>query len=178
MDPKQKEIWDRMVREANEKKKIQTSTIQSIKAKAKILNVNTVSSTVKPSQWVNFGWLLFAIFGCVLVIPVIIWICRVIIISCWSYHFGEKMVMERKGVFSVETVQVQYFRIKSIRVLEPFFQRLVGLSTVEVRTSEPFRPYLIIYGVKNGNAIKNVLTEKAEYWRDKMGVKETDFHNF
>jgi uncharacterized membrane protein YdbT with pleckstrin-like domain len=174
MDTRQKEIWDRMVREANKKKAPMNTTIKPIK----VARPNVRFTTIKPSQWVNFGWFLFAIVGCVLVIPVIIWICRIFIITCWSYQFEEKTITERKGVFSVETVQIQYFRIKSVRVLEPFFQRLVGLSTIEVITSEPFRPYLVIYGVRNGNAIKKTLLDQATYWRDKMGVKETDFHNF
>ena len=139
-----------------------------------------MKKTLKPSQWVNFGWLLFAIAGCILVIPVIIWICRVFIISCWSYRFDEDTdtIVERKGVFSVETVEIHYFRIKSIRLQQPFFQRLVGLSTIEVITSEPYKPYLEIYGIRDGAKYVKYLKETATYWRNVKGVKETDFHSF
>lgn len=172
----QKEIWDRMVREANGKKS------QPLPQSKVVYNTSvTVKSSefvIKPSQWSNFGYFLFAIIGCILVFPIIIWIANVLIVSCWSYRFSEKTITEKKGVFSVDTVQIQYFRIKSIKVLQPFWLRLVGLSTVEIITSEPFRPYLRLYAIRNGNEMKQFLSQKAELWREKMGVKETDFHSF
>jgi hypothetical protein len=145
--------------------------------------------TIKPSQWVNFIWLLLAIGGGIgigitgnylFLIPIFLWFGNYLKIACWKYTFDENTdtIIERKGVFSVETVEIHYFRIKSIQVREPFFQRIVGLSTIDVITSEPFRPYLRFYAIHGGSVWATYLKGMASYWRDIKGVKETDFHNF
>jgi uncharacterized membrane protein YdbT with pleckstrin-like domain len=146
-------------------------------------------TTIKPSQWVNFIWLLVAIaggYGMIItesplfIIPTLIWICKAIVIACWKYRFNEDTdtIVERKGVFSVETVEIHYFRIKSIQRKEPFFQRIVGLSTINIITSEPYRKHLQLYAISNGEAWVQYLKDASTYWRNVRGVHETDFHNF
>lgn len=148
-----------------------------------------MKKTLKPSQWVNFIWLLLAVAGGVGIgitespfmgLPILIWVCRFFVIACWKYQFDENSdtIVERKGVFSVETIEIHYFRIKSIRLYEPFFQRLVGLSTVEIITSEPYKPLLRLYAIRGGSKYVKYIKECATYWRKKKGVRETDFHNF
>jgi uncharacterized membrane protein YdbT with pleckstrin-like domain len=148
-----------------------------------------MTKTLKPSQWVNIIWFLLAMAGGYEIIdtesylfgiPIIIWIWRFAVIECWRYTFDEnsETIVERKGVLSTTTVEIQYFRIKSIRILKPFFLRIFGLSTVEVITSEPFMPYLRLYAITNGDSWAKYIKEMAAYWRRQKGVKETDFHNF
>jgi membrane protein YdbS with pleckstrin-like domain len=179
---KQKVIWDELVRKAKEEKKYGTGNRmldkEMLKNPAVIENTDKILSTTKPSQWINFGWFLFAILGCWLVIPILIWLWQTLVVANWSYRFGEKTITERKGVFSVAIVEVNYFRVKSIKVDNPFFYRLVGLSTVSIITSEPFRPYLKLVAVGNGEGLRKFIKDRAIYWRQKMGVKETDFHDF
>ena len=148
-----------------------------------------VNVTIGPSQWVNILWFLLAAGSGIelaetqnilFVIPIIIWLWKYLAIECWQYHMNEdtETLLERKGVFSVQKVEIQYFRIKSIRILKPFFMRLFGLSIVEVITSEPFKPYLRLYAIPNGEYWAQYLKEMAKYWRLQKGVKETDFHRF
>jgi uncharacterized membrane protein YdbT with pleckstrin-like domain len=145
--------------------------------------------TFTPSQWVNIFWLLLAIagswqFGSTLIfwylIPVVLWIWKFAVIECWKFSVDEDTdtIIETKGVFSQTKVEIQYFRIKSIKVLKPFYLRIFGLSTVEVVTSEPFQPYLRLYAVEHGEEWATFLKEMAVYWREVKGVKETDFHSF
>jgi uncharacterized membrane protein YdbT with pleckstrin-like domain len=148
--------------------------------------------TMKPSQWVSTGWIILSLIAItvsvVSSIPFISiisgvfaigWVCNRILISCWKYDFNERTVSERKGVFNVHTREIHYFRIKSIRVEEPLFFRMFGLCTYNVITSDPLIPILRIYAIEdNGTYIRDYLKKKAIYWRNEMGVKETDFHNF
>jgi len=145
--------------------------------------------TIKPSQWVNIIWFLLAVAGGIGIgatenflygIPILIWFWRFLVINCWMYKFDEDSdtIVQRKGVFSVRTVEIHYFRFKSIQLSEPFLQRLVGLSTVYIITSEPFQPYLKLYAIYDGPAWVKYVKEMSVYWRDIKGVKETDFHSF
>lgn len=149
--------------------------------------------TITPSQFVNIGWFAllvltfmlmeefrttFILFFLIGIGLICIW--KFLYIECWRYTFDDELgvVMQKKGVFSVEIIEVQYFRIKSVRVWRPFLYRLVGLSTIEIITSEPFVPYLTIYAVNDGEKLAARLKELAKIWRRKNKVKESDFHMF
>jgi membrane protein YdbS with pleckstrin-like domain len=101
-----------------------------------------------------------------------------LIITCWRYDFNERTISERKGVFNVSTREIHYFRIKSIRVEEPFLYRFVGLKTYNLVTSDPLIPIFRIYAISDDGSLRDYLKKKATYWRKEMGVKETDFHSF
>jgi len=62
--------------------------------------------------------------------------------------------------------------------MKPLWQRIFGLSTVQIITSEPFKPFLTVYAISNGEEIARHCKEMAVYWRQQKGVKETDFHHF
>jgi uncharacterized membrane protein YdbT with pleckstrin-like domain len=158
-----------------------------------------VSVTLKPSQWVNFPWFLIAVasgyllfttgmneyddianINWIFVIPIVWWFWKYLTIACWSFEMDEdsETIVEKKGVFSRSIVEVQYFRLKSIRVWKPFFLRIFGLSSVQIITSEPFKPALLIYAIYDGEGWAHYCKEMARYWRIQKGVKETDFHAF
>lgn len=145
--------------------------------------------TFTPSQWVNIGWLMLAMAGAsavasggswIFAATIVWWLWKFAVIGCWQFRISEdtSTIVERKGVFSVEIVEIQYFRIKSIQVRKPFLMRLVGISIIDVITSEPYRPYLCFYAVHNGKELTRFLYEMTDYWREKRGVRESDFHHF
>jgi len=164
--------------------------------------MSKINVLLKPSQWVNLPWLLCAIVSAYLlfitagideygniipsqinwlfVIPIIWWFWKYLTISCWSFYMNEDSatIIEKKGVFSVTNVEIQYFRIKSVQVWKPFLLRIFGLSSVQIITSEPFKPFLLLYAITNGEGWAHYCREMANYWRNKKGVKETDFHSF
>jgi len=142
---------------------------------------------IQPSQLVNIWWLLLTFLVIVLVlnseapfwpivIPGFIWFCKWLIVKCWSFQFHEKTIAERKGVFSVLTREIHYFRVKSIRHEEPFFLRIFGLSNVVLITSDPLIPVLRLYGVQHGKQVKNEIKELISIWRRERTVKEQDIH--
>ena len=152
----------------------------------KHLGSDNLLFTERPSQWVTVGWILLA-FGIVFFgkatailsgILTIIWLIHRLIISCWRYDFHEKTITEQKGVFTITKQEIHYFRIKSIRVVQPFLYRFVGLITYHIITSDPLIPVFTLYAVEDDGTLRTMLKEKATYWRKEMGVKETDFHDF
>ncbi len=72
---------------------------------------------------------------------------------------------------------VQYFRIKSVMVDEPFWMRLLGLSIVKVITSEQFKQEIIFQAVGNGEGIQSFLQENARIERMNMGIRDFDVFN-
>ena len=148
-----------------------------------------VADVITPSQWVNTGWFLLGFAGVLTAVytecwlfatPIVWWLWKFAVIECWQFRFDDstEAIAERKGVFSVQTAEANWFRVKSVQVRKPFLMRLVGISIVDVITSEPFRPYLCLYGIRQGEAWARYIREMAAYHRKQKGVRETDFHHF
>lgn len=152
--------------------------------------MDPVLFTMKPSQWAIPGWVCLGVAGigwiilCLAsggpwwigVIPIILWISNAIVLFCWSYEFRENTIGQIKGVFSQESVEIHYFRIKSVRLEEPFHLRVFGLSDVVVITSDPLLPFFRIHATGNGNNLTEWLKNAAQVERSNKGVKENDLH--
>ena len=154
-----------------------------------------------PSQWVNAFWIWLIIFCAagiifgamfhskmspiIWMIPIPLCLWKIVEIACWSYELdlNGETIIHKKGVLSQEIIEIHYFRIKSVRISKPISLRMFGLANVTVLTSEPFMPILKFYainenGVPTPEALNEFLLESARNWRNKKGVKETDFHSF
>lgn len=153
---------------------------------ARLDDTDALVGIIKPSQLVNIGWLLLFL-GSVAIgvyfqmywmgtISGIIWFSKWLIVKCWSFRFHEKTIAERKGVFSVITKEIHYFRVKSVRWHQPFWLRIFGLSNVVLVTSDPLIPILRIYGVRNGNDLVKSVKEEVSRWRRERTVNEHDIH--
>lgn len=98
-------------------------------------------------------------------------------IKTWKYILYTDRIVERKGVFDVTETEMQYFRIKSIMSVEPLWFRFLGLSIINVKSSESYKPVFVLHAVKNKKAIEKFLRTSARDWRNKMGVREHDINN-
>ena len=154
----------------------------------KIIDSDTdeIQFIIKPSQLVNIGWVLLFLGGIILSFKFqnpwlcvgsgVLWFAKWLIIKCWSFDFHEKTIAERKGVFSILTREIHFFRIKSVRFEQPFFLRIFGLSNVILVTSDPLIPILRLYAVQGGENIKEYIKEQVSIWRRERTVKEQDIH--
>lgn len=142
---------------------------------------------MKPSQLVNIGWLLLfltslsaaAFWGYSYLWCIgsgVLWFAKWLIIQCWSFRFNEKTIAQRKGVFSVITKEIHYFRVKSVRWHQPFWLRIFGLSNVVLITSDPLIPILKVYAIRQGEDLMNTIKEEVSIWRSERTVKEQDIH--
>ena len=137
---------------------------------------------IKPSQWVNIIWLTVTISSAFFIylwalIPGVIWLWKWMVISCWEFRFHERTIAEKKGVFSVSRREIHYFRIKSVRVEEPFLYRFIGLCSIDIITSDPMIPVLRIYAIGNMENIRNYVKDMTTHWRKMNGIREYDLHS-
>jgi len=95
----------------------------------------------------------------------------------WDYEFHDQTIVERKGIFSVSYREVHYARIKSIMVDQPFVLRIVGLSNITIKSSDPDIPVLELKAISHGLKIKEMLSQKVYDWRKAEGIKEFDMYS-
>lgn len=146
------------------------------------MNSNEHVVTIKPSQWINVGWFILPIVAAVIYLPLggislIAAIYKYYEVDTWKYDLNLRTIQEKKGVFNVNTEEIQYYRIKSIMVEEPLWMRFFGLSIVRIVSSEQYKPHLVLYAVKQGEYIKNLLSEHAYEWRKELGIRDYDIFN-
>ena len=73
------------------------------------------------------------------------------------------------------TEELELFRVKDIRLDQPFWLRLVGLSNIILVTSDKTSSKYIIPAIKNGTKIREEIRAAVDQRRDEKGVRETDF---
>ena len=92
-----------------------------------------------------------------------------------KYEISEERIIETTGVFSRSTDETELYRVKDIRLEEPFFLRMFGLSTILLVTSDKTSPIIALSGVKEGNNLRKTLRDAVEVRRELKGVRERDF---
>jgi uncharacterized membrane protein YdbT with pleckstrin-like domain len=128
-----------------------------------------------PSQWTNFKtYVLCIVFGW-LVIPIFIALWRFLLVKTWKIEITDQRLIEEKGVLSKKTDELELYRVKDIRLEEPFFLRVVGLSNIILATSDRTNSIVKIPAIKDGKNLRENLRVVIDARRDKKKVRETDF---
>ena len=133
---------------------------------------------LRPSQWLNAGWILFGLVGIPFVVPPLIAIYKVIETHCHRYDFYEDHILESYGVFSVIRREVHYFRVKSMLIDEPFLYRLVDLSSVHIKTSDQFNQEFTLKAIPVvGRTLVDDLKAVVKAERKHHNVREFDMYD-
>lgn len=136
--------------------------------------------TLRPSQWINLGYVIFGVatapltYGISLIIPV--W--KMIETYYTKYEFYSDRIIYRRGVFEVTTDEILLYRVKSINLHEPFLYRLIGISNLNLITSDKYvNGEIKLTAIPVGVEFRDVLREMVEDNRSLKGVKEFDIYD-
>ena len=140
------------------------------------MNENTIWKGT-PSQWCNFTT--FVIWGILtpftLGFGLVVIAYKYLVNKTSIYEITTERIIETKGLFSKNTDECELYRIKDIKMSEPFWLRLVGLSNLVLTSSDRSHPTIIIPAIKDGNKLREKIRTAVEERRDKKGVKEVDY---
>lgn len=139
--------------------------------------MNEPEITLRPSQWLNAGWIMFGLGGCMFIIPPIIALFKMLETYCHRYDFYEDHILESKGIFSVTRNEVYYYRVKSIQIEEPFLYRLVDLSNIHIKTSDQFNREFTLSAVPVGKSLVSDLRKVVKLERKANKVREFDMYD-
>lgn len=129
-----------------------------------------------PSHWTSFTYyLLCLILTPVFGLGVLMGLWRYLTIRTWKITITSQRMIEEKGVLSKTTNELELFRVKDIRLDQPFFLRLVGLSNLILFTSDRTSKVIKIEGVENGKELREQIRISVDKRRDEKGVVERDF---
>lgn len=110
----------------------------------------------------------------ILFIPALIILYRYLVIKTWKIEITNQRIIEERGVFSKITHETELFRIKDVKLREPFLMRLIKLSHLFLNTSDRSHPVIKIPAIYEGKAIREKLRSAVDQRRDEKGVREID----
>lgn len=124
-----------------------------------------------PSQWVNFWWFV----SCLLVIPIPYVIWKYLDVRYQKMTLTTQRLRIEEGVLSKKIDEVELYRIKDTQLKQSFIDRMLGLGTVEIVSSDETNPVLHIRSIKNARDMREKLRQCVEKLRLARGVRELDF---
>lgn len=128
-----------------------------------------------PSQLTNIPFY----FVCLLLTPIfglgiLMFLVRFLKTKFTKIEITEERIIEQTGILSRKTDETELYRVKDIRLDEPFLLRMFGLSNILIITSDKTSPIISLFGIKDGNKLRKELRDLVELRRDKKGVRERD----
>jgi len=83
-------------------------------------------------------------------------------ISFTKYSLTEDRLFERTGFLNLKYEEILLYRIRDISLRVPFGQRVFGVGTILLHSSDQSRPHMEIKRVKNPMAVKELLHKQVE----------------
>jgi uncharacterized membrane protein YdbT with pleckstrin-like domain len=91
------------------------------------------------------------------------------------YSFTEDRIFIETGVLTTREDEVRMYRVLDIGMTRTLVQRIFGLSTIELSTSDKSMGNFILKNIKNGHEVKEQLSELIEQSRAKNRVTSREF---
>lgn len=96
----------------------------------------------------------------------------------WSftkYRMSEERLFIESGFFSTTENEVRLYRILDVRLTRTLFQRMVGVGTIHVSSSDKSLGNFHIESVKNPHDVKELLSDLVEKQRDEKRVVSREY---
>lgn len=108
-----------------------------------------------------------------------IWVIVVMVIACLRTAFTEiiidaERITFRRGIFNRQVSSLELFRILDVTSIHPWWQRVFGVGTVVVMTSDSNYPVWRLPGIVNAEQMRNGLNRAAITLRDQKGIREVN----
>jgi uncharacterized membrane protein YdbT with pleckstrin-like domain len=129
----------------------------------------------RPSQLLNANVYIICALISVLILPVFYALWKWLEIRSQRYQLTTQRLRMSHGIFSRHTEEVELYRVKDTRLVEPFWLRMFSCANIVLYTSDRSTPTIILPAIKNGAQVRETLRSLVEQIRVKKGVREVDF---
>jgi uncharacterized membrane protein YdbT with pleckstrin-like domain len=146
-----------------------------------------------PSQWTNLGTYVFCFLltAAVIALYVVVTPPQPLIlvalaipffwaVGCWiatgteRYTLTSERIRITTGLLSKTTQELELYRVRDYKVVEPFWLRLVGVGHVVLTSSDRTTPQTTLRAVPHVAALKDQIRTHTERMRQRRGVRDLD----
>ena len=125
-----------------------------------------------PSQVVNTGYIIWCVLACWLIIPIIMMIVRILKTKFTKTTITNKDIISEHGILSKTTDELLLKRVTDVQLSQPLWQRIFGLSTITVASTDITSGVLSIVGSPNGKAVWQQLRDAIAEERQNVQERE------
>lgn len=123
-----------------------------------------------PSQWENV--VPFAL--CLLVVPIPWALWRWLSTRCTRFEITSQRLRMRSGVLTRTLEEIEIYRVKDTAEKQSLWQRLAGVGTVTVYSSDRTLPELLLRNVRGHGRVRDLVRAQTERMRRARKVRELD----
>lgn len=95
-------------------------------------------------------------------------------ISFTKYSLSDDRLFRETGLFNLHEEEVLLYRVSDISLTRSFGQRIFGVGTICVQSSDKTCPHLDLVNVRYPRAIKELIFEKVEAAKDARRMRTTE----
>ena len=95
-------------------------------------------------------------------------------LSFTRYRLSEDRVFCEKGFLNIHEEEVLLYRVRDLELRMSLGQRIFGVGTVCVHSSDKTMPHLELLNVKHPREVKELLYRTVEAAKDRRGIRPTE----
>ncbi len=92
-------------------------------------------------------------------------------ISFTRYAISEDRIFQSVGLLSIKDDETLLYRVRDISVRRSLWQRIFGVGTITVTSSDKSTPQLVLKSVKNPMNVKEILHSQVEECKMRRRVR-------
>ncbi len=94
--------------------------------------------------------------------------------SFTTYTLTDNCLFIRSGLLTVREEEIRLYRVMDVTLRQSFRERLFGLGTIHLCTSDQSSPEIDIKRIKNPREVRTILSDRAEIERSSKleGMRE------
>lgn len=94
------------------------------------------------------------------------------------YGFSEDRLFVKSGILNTREDEVRLYRITDITLTRSFWQRIMGMGSIQISSSDKSMGNFALKNIKSCDKIKEQLSELIEKERDSKRVSSREFVGF
>lgn len=95
-------------------------------------------------------------------------------LSFTRYRLSEDRVFCEKGLLNIHEEEVLLYRVRDLELRISLWQRIFGVGTVCVHSSDKTSPHLDLKNVKNPREVKELIYRNVEEAKDRRRMRTTE----
>ena len=99
-------------------------------------------------------------------------------LSFTKYAISEDRLFQSTGVLNLKYEEILLYRVRDITLSRSFGQRIFGVGSITVTSSDKSRPILVIQNVKAPAAVKELIHQQVEAMKISRRVRFGEIASF
>lgn len=95
-------------------------------------------------------------------------------LSFTRYRLSEDRVFCEKGFLNIHEEEVLLYRVRDLELRMSFGQRIFGVGTVCVHSSDKTNPHLELKNVRHPREVKELVYQNVEAAKERRGLRATE----